>query len=453
MTKQHLLEMLKEKKATWTLHGKAEAKVIRLKEGPCGNKRDLIVFATRFMSPFECIKHCLKIGSRIPSLKTLQYWQKFSTELRVREFDIMEYLFLPITKTNVKDDFFAQPAVWRDYYTGEQLENYTKPWYGDTDPINGTEDCVVLHAWSWKWGADSCNDKGAAKMMCPCKYDHSKPPRLFLRGLCASSPLGKSLWYTPRQTPDNFADIYYVGGVSTMIEFINTWHISDLTSDVTATSSADHDTFVLGKRNWTIQNDHKQCQDSNGQGAVSEYKTELKLTGCKQGIKSYKGTWLSTDDGEFTCNDGQCVSMRKRCDRLSDCDDRSDEENCNLVNLMKGYNKKNPPFSRLQNDTIVPTDVKVSMRLLRIVDIDEVDHTIDFQFEIILEWNDRHLTFNNLKEEEYLNSLTDDEIQSIWLPLLVYDNTDQKETTRLGVAWEWSTSVTVAREGDFQRFE
>ena len=162
---------------------------------------------------------------------------------------------------------------------------------------------------------------------------------------------------------------------------------------------------------------------------------------------------MSTDGGEFTCNDGQCVSMRKRCGRLLDCDDRSDEENCNLVNLMTGYNKKNPPFSRLQNDTIVPTDVKVSMRLLRIVDIDEVDHTIYFQFEIILEWNDRHLSFNNLKEEEYLNSLTDDEIQSIWLPLLVYDNTDQKETTRLGVAWEWSTSVTVAREGDFQRFE
>ena len=90
---------------------------------------------------------------------------------------------------------------------------------------------------------------------------------------------------------------------------------------------------------------------------------------------------------------------------------------------------------------------------MKYTDIDEVDHTIDFQFEIILEWNDRHLSFNNLKEEEYLNSLTDDEIQSIWLPLLVYDNTDQKETTRLGVAWEWSTSVTVAREGDFQRFE
>ena len=30
-------------------------------------------------------------------------------------------------------------------------------------------------------------------------------------------------------------------------------------------------------------------------------------------------------------------------------------------------------------------------------------------------------------------------------------NTDQKEVTRLGMDWEWSTSVTVSREGGFTR--
>ena len=91
------------------------------------------------------------------------------------------------------------------------------------------------------------------------------------------------------------------------------------------------------------------------------------------------------------------------------------------------------------------------MTLLKIVDINEVEHSIDFQFDIILQWNDHRLSFNNLKNQEYLNSLTDDDIQSIWLPLVVYDNTDQKETSRLGVAWEWSTSISVAREGYFER--
>ena len=35
--------------------------------------------------------------------------------------------------------------------------------------------------------------------------------------------------------------------------------------------------------------------------------------------------------------------------------------------------------------------------------------------------------------------------------LVTYTNTDQRETTRLGMRWEWSTSVTVRREGRFTR--
>ena len=41
------------------------------------------------------------------------------------------------------------------------------------------------------------------------------------------------------------------------------------------------------------------------------YTTFFKLTGCL--------------DGDFTCDDGQCVRMEQRCDQLPDCDDESDE--------------------------------------------------------------------------------------------------------------------------------
>ena len=55
--------------------------------------------------------------------------------------------------------------------------------------------------------------------------------------------------------------------------------------------------------------------------------------------------------------------------------------------------------------------------------------------------------------ETSLNALTDEDINTIWLPLVVYDNTDQKEVTRLGEYGngEWDTRVTVTREGDFTR--
>ena len=40
------------------------------------------------------------------------------------------------------------------------------------------------------------------------------------------------------------------------------------------------------------------------------------------------------------------------------------------------------------------------------------------------------------------------DIETLWLPNVIYENTDQKETTRLGSNWEWKTSVIIKREGN-----
>ena len=58
-----------------------------------------------------------------------------------------------------------------------------------------------------------------------------------------------------------------------------------------------------------------------------------------------------------------------------------------------------------------------------------------------MEWKENRATYFNLKED----------IERLWLPLIAYDNTDQKETTRLGMGWEWSTRVNVKKEGDLVR--
>ena len=36
----------------------------------------------------------------------------------------------------------------------------------------------------------------------------------------------------------------------------------------------------------------------------------------------------------------------------------------------------------------------------------------------------------------------------LWLPLVIYWNTDQEETTRLGENWEWTTEISVQKEGE-----
>ena len=108
------------------------------------------------------------------------------------------------------------------------------------------------------------------------------------------------------------------------------------------------------------------------------------------------------------------------------CRDRSDEKGCKLITLKdeEGYNKNIPPIDSGPDGSVIPADVKISIVLMK---------------------------YHNLKKQTSLNALTDKDIEAIWLPLILYDNTDQKEVTRLGEKWEWTTDVTVTREGNFTR--
>ena len=77
---------------------------------------------------------------------------------------------------------------------------------------------------------------------------------------------------------------------------------------MTAYTTAEQETFALGKHNWTISGDVYQC--SGGK----PYSRQLKLTGCR--------------DEEFTCNNGQCIKMEERCNQLPNCKDVTDEKDC-----------------------------------------------------------------------------------------------------------------------------
>jgi hypothetical protein len=172
------------------------------------------------------------------------------------------------------------------------------------------------------------------------------------------------------------------------------------------------------------------------------YATQLKITGCLHGY-------------EFTCDDGQCVKMEERCDQVADCRDKSDEKASKILMMELSYNKLIPPITTVSktDKTIISASVIISIVLMKIVKMEETDHKIDMQFEVTLSWRENNrVQFHNLKQNTALNALPQQDVEQLWLPLVIYENTDQKETTRLGVEWEWSTSVTITRgEGDPQR--
>ena len=133
------------------------------------------------------------------------------------------------------------------------------------------------------------------------------------------------------------------------------------------------------------------------------------------------------------------------------CRDKSDENGCQLIIFENNYKNNIPPIGSTKDGRVIPVNVSISITLMKVVEIEEVDHSIHLQFQISLSWKENRVRYHNLKNQTSSNALSVEDINTIWLPLVIYDNTDQKEVTRLGTEWEWATDVTVTREGRFTR--
>ena len=268
----------------------------------------------------------------------------------------------------------------------------------------------------------------AKKLQCLCQFDRN--PLLRLRGLCPGSAIDTHFILMTVN-----GSLVFKGLTGTDIQFQTTtseWMIKINLKNTTALTSADETSFTLGRHEWTIVGG--ACYKSK------LHTRQLKMSAC-------------SPRGEFTCEDGQCVTMEQRCDQIANCNDKSDERNCQLLVTEEGYNRKVPPFTlRSGESATLPVQLYISIDLLKIVDMDERIHKIGFQFQIILEWRENNrVVYNNLKHDTSMNALSDNDIQRLWLPLVIYDNTDQKEATRLGMGYEWNTPITVIREGNFKR--
>ena len=396
----------------WIFHGKTRKETVDKKE-PCKGEPHVNLYYTKFSGMKACMYHCENLGTRVPSVTDRQNWVTIQHSLKMDLYDKGQNtleLWLPVEDTQAEGE-------WRDFYTDSLMQNYTQPWAG-SGPDGGTgENCAFIldeNTWS-DYGCDSTS------FACMCTHDPSI--HLELKGLCPNSAI--DLYYKPISDLTDARKLKLQGLKQTLVRYDaeeGMWILDARDSNVTGISRASHASFTLGKHNWTIQGD-KACYDEGPRV------TELKISGCKK--------------GNFTCNDGQCVRMDQRCNQLPDCRDKSDERNCNILVLEDGYNMEVPPVNSSD-----PVDVLVSMDLLKLVDINEEDYSIEIQFEITLAWKEKRAIYHNLKKRDSLNALSQNDIKMLWLPEVVYENTDQKETTRLGEFGngEWKTKMIVKKE-------
>ena len=331
----------------------------------------------------------------------------------------------------------AKETVWRDYYTGARADVLSGGPYLDETALGEEHNCMFARFYQpWEtvasyivdWTESTC--KKSQTMGCVCEY--TRDPVVTLRGLCSTLYEERAVdsKFFPLQNRSDPQDFHFQGNRhSTLKQDVNDkkWKLGSTVTQVSAVSDAPFLSFGLGLHMWEVTGD-VWCNTTG-----VRYKTQLKLTGCNQ-------------EGEFTCNDGQCIKMEERCDQVPDCRDKSDEVGCQLIIFEENYNKNIPPFNRTD-----PAIVNISITLMKVVEIEETDHSIHLQFQISMQWRENRVKYQNLKKKTALNALTDDYIRQLWLPLILFDNTDQKEVTRLGTEWEWMTFVTVTRDENFTR--
>ena len=335
----------------WELRGTAIIEQIRQSE--LNTKPILNLYSAQFKVT-DCKHFCENLGAQMPSVSNNEELERLQGFCEAK-------MKLPSSGLWVAADDFEEEGLWKESLTGQPL-NYTPPW-APNEPNGGTkENCAGFEGFC-QWLDLPCNDW---TYFCLCE---NKPrPILKLLGLCKESLIDRG--YQPRNDVKDIETLNIVGH-STSIRYDPIqmlWMLSVVHHNVTGTSLATHKSFTLGKNTWTIIGD-KGC----GKGSHS-YKVKLKMTGCK--------------DGNFTCNDGQCVSMTKRCDHVPNCRDESDEKGCNILVLKEGFNRRVPPVGKNEDDKVSPVPVKVSMTLLKVVDIKEEDYSIELQIQITLEWKE-----------------------------------------------------------------
>ena len=303
----------------------------------------------------------------------------------------------PIQRSNFK--------YWQTYR--KEGQPILVPWDEGEPNGNKIQNCALYHYDNQKYWDMTCDSPRCS--ICLFGKDRDMDVHFKLRGLCSKDNVidHRYLLVVNETFNDNFVFKGYKRGI--LIRNETSWMIYDVKSlyeiqDIKDEKvlaaykpSEDSDPFPFGTKEWIIPN--SKCDPIQ----------KLKFTQCNQDM--------------FTCNDGDCIPLEQRCDHIFDCQDQSDEHDCNFVTFNQGsYLKNYPPMSRQSK-----TKIQVKVTISDISAIDELQMGFQAKLVVFMTWRDSRLTyFNLIDNDENLVSLN--MMKELWIPKLVFVNSNMHLT-------------------------
>ena len=188
---------------------------------------------------------------------------------------------------------------------------------------------------------------------------------------------------------------------------LNQWEISDGdTGSPIATSKLIID-FPFGQNIWYVE--PGICKNVHGDQGVL-----LMFSRCTK--------------FEFSCSDGTCIPLERKCDYVPDCWDESDEQQCSILNQenLMHYKKDVPDISVSLDGKIIKKEIAIAINITSIEKIEVILSTFTAHLSLEMEWSDSRLTWQDLKGDQSLNFLNPQERHSIWFPIIYFENTENK---------------------------
>ncbi|KAK7083756.1 hypothetical protein SK128_025166 [Halocaridina rubra] len=119
--------------------------------------------------------------------------------------------------------------------------------------------------------------------------------------------------------------------------------------------------------------------------------------GCGEKTPQYLLTLCNEDS--FTCSDGSCIKIDKRCDEQVDCLDNSDELSCEIIHVPLGYSVDLPPPS-LDASSL---NLMIDLDITSVRKFDLVGFMVHIDVIQRLTWRDARITYSNLKAGYFNN--------------------------------------------------
>lgn len=278
--------------------------------------------------------------------------------------------------------------AWRKISDGEVISRTN---FARDQPDNpNKEKCVLMDTKTGLWSDYTCHTNKA------CTLCGSRSPSLlYLRGACRNTKTETMFEVNGYLRDKPLFHGYY--GFMIMLDENLKWTLFDTTTNESLARVSADTPYPLGKHDWVLAK--PLCDHSPGE------KLQLSLSACQ--------------DGQFMCQNGECIDVGNRCDGTDDCKDETDEQECNILMIPTGYIKSKLPShtNHHHSESFKPI---LLFHFLRFLDIDDVRHTVSLEMTIAIKWKDTRLMYRNLKPQNYNNMLL--KTDEIWRPVLLFPN-------------------------------